>query len=64
MLYLLSALEHKIKRTLSQPKAIEHILNLLDATDDIERTELADQVCEKFGFFDPRGDVISDAPDA
>lgn len=31
-------------------------MNLLDANDNIIRTKLADQLCEHFGFFDPRGD--------
>ena len=48
--------QNQIKRTLSQPECIEHIVNLLDANDNILRTKLADQLCEHFGFFDPRGD--------
>ena len=48
--------QNQIKRSLSQPESIEHILNLLDANDNIIRTKLADQLCEHFGFFDPRGD--------
>lgn len=48
--------QNQIKRTLSQSESIEHILNLLDANDNIIRTKLADQLCEHLGFFDPRGD--------
>jgi len=48
--------QNQIKRTLSRPESIEHIVNLLDANDNIIRTKLADRLCEHFGFFDPRGD--------
>jgi len=47
--------QNQIKRRLAQPEAIEHIRNLLDVTDNINRTALADKLCEHFGFFDPRG---------
>ncbi len=47
--------QNQIKRRLSKPEAIEHIRNLLDTHDDIRRTELADKLCEQFGFLDPRG---------
>ena len=47
--------QNQIKRTLSQPRAIDYILNVFDATDKIKGTELADKVCEEFGFFDQRG---------
>ena len=50
--------QNQIKRRLSQPDAIEHIRNVLnDAAHTIKRTELADKICEQFGFFDPRGGV-------
>jgi hypothetical protein len=48
--------QNQIKRTLSRPESIEHILNLLDANDNIIRMKLADQLCEDFEFYDPRGD--------
>jgi hypothetical protein len=47
--------QHQIKRRLSQSEAIEHIRNLLETTDDIKRTALADKLCEEFALFDPRG---------
>jgi hypothetical protein len=47
--------QHQIKRTLSQPEVIEHINSMLDTSDTVIRTKLADQLCEQFGFFDPRG---------
>jgi hypothetical protein len=47
--------QHQIKRTLSQPDVIELIISKLDASDTAIRTRLADQLCEQFGFFDPRG---------
>jgi len=48
--------QNQIKRILTRPEAIEQINILLNTNDNINRTGLADQVCEQFGFFDPRGD--------
>ena len=48
--------QNQIKRRLSQPEAVEHIHNLINAADNIKRTALADKLCEEFSFFDPRGD--------
>jgi hypothetical protein len=48
--------QNQIKRRLSQPEAVEHIHNLINAADNIKRTTLADKLCEDFSFFDPRGD--------
>lgn len=47
--------QNQIKRILTRPESIEQINALLD-TNNLKRTELADQVCEQFGFFDPRGE--------
>jgi hypothetical protein len=47
--------QNQIKRRLSQPEAIEHIRNLLNITNGIRRTALADKICEQLGFFDLRG---------
>lgn len=47
--------QNQIKRTLAQPEAIENICSILDANVNIKRTKLADQLCDQFGFFDPRG---------
>jgi len=58
MLYLVGMeTQNQIKRALCQPEAIEYIRNLLDTNDNLKRTQLADQVCEKFGFFDPCGNI-------
>ena len=35
---------------------MDAILNMLYSTDKIKGTELADQVCEKFGFLNPCGE--------
>jgi len=48
--------QNQIKRTLSQPEAIEYVRSILSITQNITRTELANQLCDKFGFFDPRGE--------
>jgi hypothetical protein len=47
--------QNQIKRTLSEPKAIETICNLLDENGDIHRTELANRLCRRFNFFDGLG---------
>jgi len=47
--------QNQIKRTLTQPKAIEHICNILDTNDNINRTTLANRLCDHFKFFDPCG---------
>lgn len=47
--------QNQIKRTLAQPEAIEHICSILDTNVNIKRTKLADQLCDQFDFFDPRG---------
>ena len=49
--------QHQIKRTLSQPENVELIRQLLvDGGEDLVRTALADDLCERFGFLDARGD--------
>ena len=47
--------QNQIKRTLSQPSAIESVRELLEGKEFVFRSELADLVCEHFGFYDPRG---------
>ncbi len=47
--------QNQIKRTLTQPEAIEHINNILDTNANINRTRLTDKICDFFNFFDPRG---------
>ncbi len=44
--------QNQIKRTLSRPEAIEYVNSILAADDDINRTKLADQLCDHFKFFD------------
>ncbi len=48
--------QNQIKRTLSQPEAIEQINNILGTNTNINRSKLADLICDKFGFFNPRGE--------
>src|SRR5215469_14851880 len=45
----------QIKRALSQHKAIEYVRRIVEQGEVFSRTELADLVCEEFGFQDPRG---------
>ncbi|MEI8188674.1 MAG: Druantia anti-phage system protein DruA, partial [candidate division NC10 bacterium] len=47
--------QHQIKRTLSQPAAIEDVAGLLNAHEFVHRSALADFLCEQFGFSDVRG---------
>lgn len=47
--------QKQIKRTLTRPEAIELIRSVLDSNNNLNRTQLADQVCEHYGFFDARG---------
>ena len=48
--------QNQIKRKLSQPEAIAHICKLLDASDSMKITKLADELCEQFGFYNPLGE--------
>ena len=47
--------QNQIKRALSAPEAIEYVSRLLEEDELLSRTELADCLCEEFGFQDPRG---------
>ena len=47
--------QNQIKRTLSQPLTISYIADLLDGGEFVHRTELADFLCEEFGFHDVGG---------
>ena len=40
---------------LSRPETIEYVSQLLQMDEFFSRTELADFLCEEFGFQDPRG---------
>jgi len=48
--------QNQIKRTLSQPEAIGKINNILDTNTNINRSKLADLICDQFDFFNPRGE--------
>ncbi len=48
--------QYQFKRKLSQPEAIEHLCKLLDASDTMKITKLADKLCEQFGFYNPLGE--------
>jgi hypothetical protein len=47
--------QNQIKRALSKPEAIEYVSRLLEQEECFSRSELAECVCEEFGFQDPRG---------
>jgi hypothetical protein len=47
--------QNQIKRTLSEPAAIEYVRGLLDGAEFNHRTELADFLCEQFEFHNARG---------
>jgi hypothetical protein len=49
--------QNQIKRTLSQPEAIKQINNILDANININRSKLADLICDQFNFFNPCGET-------
>jgi hypothetical protein len=49
-------LQNQIKRTLSTPKAIESVRRQLEDESVSSRIEIAEWVCEEFGFQDPRGE--------
>ncbi len=49
--------QHQIKRTLSRPENVELICQLLlGGGEDLTRTALADDLCERLGFVNPRGE--------
>ena len=47
--------QNQIKRSLSAPEAIEQVRALLTGEGALQRTQLAEAVCERFGFYDARG---------
>lgn len=47
--------QNQVKRTLSQPESISHIRTILDGSEGLLRTGLTEQLCEHYGFYDPRG---------
>ena len=47
--------QNQIKRTLTQPANVEYVRVLLECNHFIHRSELAEALCEHFGFYDMRG---------
>ena len=47
--------QNQIKRTLTTAEAIEHIIHTLDTQCNLNRSTLANMLCEHFNFFDPSG---------
>lgn len=47
--------QNQIKRTLSECTSIEYVSGLLASNEIQLRSQLAEVVCEHFGFHDPRG---------
>ena len=44
------ALRKQILKRLSQPDAVEFVCQLIDSNPDINRTDLAERLCDQFGF--------------
>ena len=49
--------QNQIKRTLSEPTHVEYVCGLLGSNEIRHRNELAQRVCEQFGFYDARGEA-------
>lgn len=47
--------QNQIKRTLSRPEVIEHVRSLLDENGGMNRTGFAGEICQRYRFFDARG---------
>ena len=52
--------QNQIKLTISEHKAIEQIKKLLDENPVMNRTQIAGLVCDRFNFFDPRGNQLQE----
>ena len=48
--------QNQIKRKLSQPEDIKFICKLLDASDNLKITKLANKLCEHFDYYNPLGE--------
>jgi hypothetical protein len=49
--------QNQIKRTLSRPEVIEHIRSMLGENGHMNRTMVAVRLCERYGFYDARGNA-------
>jgi hypothetical protein len=47
--------QNQVKRKLSEPAVITYVAGLLNVNKFVHRSELADFLCERFGFYDARG---------
>ena len=47
--------QNQVRRTLSRGEAIAHIRSVLDGEESLNRTQIADRLCEHYGFIDGRG---------
>jgi hypothetical protein len=47
--------QNQVKRTLAKAEAIAHIRSVLDGEKNINRTQLADRLCQRHGFIDALG---------
>lgn len=47
--------QNQVRRTLARGEAIAHIRSVLDGEESLNRTQLADRLCEHYGFIDGRG---------
>ena len=48
--------QNQIKRKLSQPESIAYVCKILESSNGMKITKLADELCEHFGFYNPRGE--------
>jgi hypothetical protein len=49
--------QNQIKRSLLEPTSVEYVCGLLESNEILHRNELAEVVCEHFGFYDARGHI-------
>jgi len=48
--------QNQIKRTLSQPEVVKQIKSMLEKNANMNRSQFANLVCERFKFFNPKGE--------
>jgi hypothetical protein len=49
--------QNQIKRSLSESTSVDYVRELLESNEICHRNELAEVVCEHFGFYDARGHI-------